>query len=51
MIMLLDNGSMTRLVGSGYNNYGTLGRGNTANISTPQAPIGMDLTHVKDFIT
>ena len=51
MIMLLDNGSMTRLVGSGYNAYGTLGRGNTANISTPQAPIGMDLTHVKDFIT
>jgi alpha-tubulin suppressor-like RCC1 family protein len=36
--MLLDNGTTTRLVGAGSNNWGTLGTGNTTDSRVPVAP-------------
>ena len=36
--MLLDNGTTSRLVGAGSNNWGTLGRGNLTDSRVPVAP-------------
>jgi alpha-tubulin suppressor-like RCC1 family protein len=38
MIMFLDNGTTSRLVGSGSNDWGSLGNGNVTGVTVPTAP-------------
>ena len=39
--MFLDNGTTSRLVGAGNNNWSSLGNGTATNTSTPTAPTGL----------